>query len=48
MASNVIQNGGQRERRMRAALHLHAFYPELVPGIVERLNFNVSIPGPFR
>ena len=43
----VIQNCGQRKVRMRAALHLHAFYPEFVPGIVERLNFNVSSPDLF-
>jgi glycosyltransferase involved in cell wall biosynthesis/SAM-dependent methyltransferase len=44
---SVIQDCHQREVRTRAALHLHAFYPELVPGIVKRLNFNASTPDLF-
>lgn len=43
----VIQGGGPRKVDARAALHLHAFYPELVPGIVKRLNFNASFPDLF-
>jgi glycosyltransferase involved in cell wall biosynthesis len=39
---SVIHDCGQRKARTRAALHLHAFYPELVPGIIKRLNFNAT------
>jgi Rhamnan synthesis protein F len=43
----VIQDCGQRKAAARVALHLHAFYPELVPGIVERLDCNASSPDLF-
>lgn len=43
----VIQDCGRRKARTRVALHLHAFYSELVPGIVKRLNFNASSPDLF-
>ncbi len=43
----VIQDGGQQKARTRTALHLHAFYPELMPGIVKQLNFNASSPDLF-
>ena len=43
----VIQDGGQQKARTRAALHLHAFYPDLVPGVVKRLHFNASSPDLF-
>ena len=44
----VIQSGDQRKAtpnaQTRVALHLHAFYPDQLPGIVERLNLNASAP----
>jgi len=43
----VIQDGVQRKAGTRAALHLHAFYPDLVPGVVKRLHFNASSPDLF-
>ena len=41
------KTGGQKKVGTRAALHLHAFYPDLVPGVVKRLNFNASFPDLF-
>ncbi len=32
---------------LRVALHLHVFYPDQLPGIVERLNLNASAPDLF-
>ena len=34
-------------RRLRVAIHLHAFYPDQLAGIVERLNLNASTPDLF-
>ena len=46
----VIQDGGKRKataRAARVALHLHAFYPDQLPGIINRLNLNASVPDLF-
>jgi glycosyltransferase involved in cell wall biosynthesis/ubiquinone/menaquinone biosynthesis C-methylase UbiE len=46
----VIESGAQLKpasNAPRVALHLHAFYPDQVAGIVERLNLNISAPDLF-
>ena len=46
----VIQNGEGRRatpRAARVALHLHAFYADQLPGIINRLNLNASVPDLF-
>ena len=47
----VIQNGDERKARPnaepRAALHLHAYYPDQLAGIIKRLNLNASAPDLF-
>jgi glycosyltransferase involved in cell wall biosynthesis len=46
----VIQDGSAKNPippDLRIALHLHAFYPEQLVGIVERLNLNQSTPDLF-
>ena len=47
----VIQDGGKQKARAsakaRVALHVHAFYPDQLPGIVERLNRNATAPDLF-
>jgi hypothetical protein len=46
----VIESGAQLKPASngpRVALHLHAFYPNQVAGIVERLNLNISAPDLF-
>ncbi len=47
----VVQDGGKRKATTKAearvALHLHAFYPDQLPGIAERLNLNASAPDLF-
>jgi len=47
----VIQDGDERKAaatsNARVALHLHTFYPDQLPGIVERLNLNASAPDLF-
>ena len=47
---NVIQDGSAKNSAppdLRIALHLHAFYPEQLVGIVERLNLNQTAPDLF-
>ena len=47
----VIQDGGKQKARAsghsRVALHVHAFYPDQLPGIIDRLNRNASAPDLF-
>ncbi len=46
----VIRNGSARNpppTGLRIALHLHAFYPEQLVGVVERLNLNQTAPDLF-
>jgi hypothetical protein len=47
----VIQNSDSRKSAptggLRVALHLHAFYPDRLAGILERLNINASTPDIF-
>jgi len=47
----VIQKQARRKpmpnAELRVAMHLHAFYPDRVAGILERLNLNASAPDLF-
>ena len=47
----VIQDGGKQKARAsghsRVALHVHAFYPDQLPGIIDRLNRNACSPNLF-
>jgi glycosyltransferase involved in cell wall biosynthesis/ubiquinone/menaquinone biosynthesis C-methylase UbiE len=47
----VIQNDGDRTRGLkrsaRVALHIHAYYPDQLTGIAERLTLNASTPDLF-
>jgi len=48
---SVFQNGGASKSAphagLRAALHLHVFYPDQLAGIVERVKLNASAPDLF-